>query len=156
VNRPKLPARFAPRGSATTTAATARASAATAVTAATAKPIATTAATEATGARFTRAGFVYRESSATQFGTIQGRHRFICVRIHRHFHKRESASLACIPVFHNLHPVHLAVSGKSRIQILLGRLERDVPDINILQGVLLMFCRTGMLVSSRELISAGI
>jgi hypothetical protein len=31
----------------------------------------------------------------------------------------------------------LAVCGKCRIQILLGRLERDVPDINVLQGVLL-------------------
>jgi hypothetical protein len=122
----------------------------------TAKPIATTAATESTGARFARAGFVYRERSATQFGAVQGRHCFICVPIHRHFHKRETASLACIPVLHNLHPVHLAVCGKCRIQILLGRLERNVPDINVLQGVLLMLCRAGKLISSRELISAGI
>jgi hypothetical protein len=122
---------------------------------ATAKPIATAA--ESTGARFARACFVDRERSATQFGTVQRRHRFICVRIHRHFHKRETASLARIPVFHNLHPVHLAVCGKSGIQILLGRLERNVPDINVLQGVLLIiFCRTGTLISSRELISAGI
>ncbi len=150
----KLPARFATWRSAATTATTAGSSAATAVTTAP-KPIAT-AATESTGSRFARARFVYREGSATQFGAVQGCHRFIRIRIHRHFHKRETASLACIPVFHNLHAVHLAVSGKSRIQILLGRLERNVPDINILQGVLLMFCRTGMLVSSRELISAGI
>jgi hypothetical protein len=153
---PKLPARFAARGSATTTAATARTSAATAVTSATAKPIATTAATESTGTRFARACFVHRERSATQFGPVQGRHCFICIPIHRHFHKRETARLACIPVFHNLHPVHLAVCGKSRIQILLGRLERNVPDINVLQGVLLIFCRAGKLISSRELISAGI
>ncbi len=148
----ELPAGFATRRSAT--AATTGASTATAVTA-TAKPIAT-ATTESTGTRFTRAGFVYRERSATQFGAIQRRHRFIRIRIDRHFHKRKTASLARIPVLYDLHSVHLAVSGKGRIQILLGRLERDVPDINVLQGVLLMFCRRGVLVSSSELISAGI
>jgi hypothetical protein len=135
---PKLPARFATRRPATTTAATTRPAAATAVTATATKTVATPAATtESTGTRFARAGFVYRERSAAQFGAVQGRHRFIRVPIHRHFHKRETASLACIPVLHNLYTIHLAICGKSRIQILLGRLERNVPDINILQGVLL-------------------
>jgi hypothetical protein len=127
------------------------------VTAASAEAIATTAtAAESTGAGFARTGFIHRQSSATQLGAVQSCHGLVRIRIHRHFHKRETASLACIPVLHNLHTIHLAVCGKSRIQILLGRLERDVPDIDILQGVLLMFCRTGVLISSRELISAGI
>ena len=119
-----LPARFAARGATAATTTTTGASAATAVTAATAKPIATTtAAAESTSARFARAGFVHRQSSAAELGAIQGRHRFIGIPVHRHFHKRKSASLPRIPILHNLHPVYLAVCGKCRIQILLSRLE---------------------------------
>jgi hypothetical protein len=125
------------------------------VTAATTEPVAATTAAESAGARFARAGFVYRESPAAQFGAIQGRHGLIGVRVHRHLDKCEAASLTCIPILYNLYPIHLAICGKSRIQILLSRLERDVPDIDILQGVLLYFCPWGRLIS-RELISAGI
>jgi hypothetical protein len=150
-----LPARFATRGSAATTTA-AGASATAAAVAATAKPVATATTTaESAGARFARTGFVHRQSPAAQFGAIQGSHSLIGIPIHRHFHERKTASLPCISVFHNLHPVYLAICGKSRIQILLSRLERDVPDIDVLQDVLLMVCRAGRLIS-RELISAGI
>jgi hypothetical protein len=153
-----LPTRLTPRRPSTTTATTTGPSAATpAVTAATAKPVAAAATTAAktTSAWFARARFIHRQSSPTQFGAIQCRHRLIRIRIYGHLDKRKTASLTCIPILHNLHSIHLAVCGKCRIQILLRRLERNVPDINILQGVLLLkFCRSGRLIS-RELISAG-
>jgi hypothetical protein len=95
------------------------------------------AATTATSAGFAGTGFVYRQSAPAQFGAVQRRHRFIRIGIDRHFDKRETASLTCIPVLYDLYSIHLSVCGKGRIQILLGRLERNVPDINVLQGVLL-------------------
>jgi hypothetical protein len=135
----KLPARFAPGRSSTTPATAARPAAATsAVTAA--KPVP---AAKSTCARFPWASFVHCQSPSAQFSAIQSRHGFVRIRIYRHFHKSETASLARISIFHNLHSVYLAVCGKSRIQILLGGLERDVPDINVLQGELLNFCRNG-------------
>jgi hypothetical protein len=124
------------------------------VTAATAEAVAATAAAESTGAGLARPGFIYGQSPAAQFGAVQSRHGLVRIRVYRHFHKRETASLACIPILHDLYSIHLPVCGKSRIQILLCRLERDVPDIDVLQGVLLIFCRSGRLIS-RELISAG-
>jgi hypothetical protein len=120
------------------------------VTAATAEAIAaTTTAAESTGARFARPRFIDRQSPAAQFGSVQSCHGLVRIRIYRHFHKRETASLTRIPILHNLYSIHLPVCGKSRIQILLGRLERDIPDIDVLQGVLLIFCRSGRLISKR-------
>jgi hypothetical protein len=124
------------------------------VTATAAKPV-SAATAESASARFARACFVHRQSPATQLRAVQGSHGLIGIRIYRHFHERKTASLTRIPVFHNLHSIHLAVCGKSRIEILLGCLERNVPDIDILQGVLLMFCLMGKLVPI-GLISAGI
>jgi hypothetical protein len=106
------------------------------VSAATAKPVPATTATAAR-ARLARTRFVHRQSPPAQFGAVQCRHRFVRIGIHRHFDKRKTARLTCISVLHNLYSIHLAVCGKCRIQILLGSLERNVPDINVLQGVLL-------------------
>lgn len=100
-----LPARFAPWRSATTAATAAWAPTTTAVTAA-AKAIP---AAPATRARFPRTGFVYRQCPPTQLGAVQGRHGFIGVGIHRHFDKSETSSLTGIPVFYNLHSIHLAI-----------------------------------------------
>jgi hypothetical protein len=123
------------------------------VTAATAEAVAApTAAAESTGAGFARPGFIYRQSPAAQFGAVQSSHGLVRISIYRHFHKRETASLTRIPILHNLYSIYLPVCGKSRIQILLGGLERDVPDIDVLQGVLLIFCifcRSGRLISKR-------
>jgi hypothetical protein len=146
----QLPARFAPGRSAAPTATARTASATTTA----AKTITATTAAEATGARFTRTRFVHRQSPATQFSAVEGRHCFIRIAIHRHLDKRKTPGLPCIPVLHNLNSIHLTIGGKGRIQILLCRLERNVPDIYILQGVLLRMLPCGRLFS-RELISAG-
>ena len=106
------------------------------MTAATTEPVATTA-TEPTGARFPRTSFIDRQGPSTQLSAVQCCHRLVRVGINRHFDKRETTGLPCIPVFHYLYSVNLAICGKGRIQILLCRLERNVPDINILQGELL-------------------
>jgi hypothetical protein len=107
------------------------------VTAAAAEPVTAATTAEPTSTRFARASLVYRQSPSTKLGTVQGRHSFIRIGVYRHFDEGETTSLPCISVLHNLNPVDLAVCGKCRIQILLCGLERDVPDINILQGVLL-------------------
>jgi hypothetical protein len=106
------------------------------VTAATAEPV-TASTAEPTSTRFARASLVYRQSPSTKLGTVQSRHGFVRIGVYRHFDERETASLPCISVLYDLNPVDLAIRGKCRIQILLCGLERDVPDINILQGVLL-------------------
>jgi hypothetical protein len=138
--RKVLPARFAPRGSSATATTTAGTTATTAVTATTAKAIAAAAteSTAATCARFARAGLVNGKRPATQFGAVKCCHCFVCVGIRRHFYKRKTTRLSCFSVFHNLNPVHLAICGKRRVEILLCSLERDVPDINILQDTLLV------------------
>jgi hypothetical protein len=126
------------------------------VTAATAKPIAaTTATTETAGTGFPRASFVYCQRPSTQLCTVQSGHCFIRIGVNGHFDKRETPSLPSVPVFHDLYSIYLTICGKSRIQILLCRLERNVPDINILQGVLLICCRCSRFVFMRELNSAG-
>jgi hypothetical protein len=107
------------------------------VTATAAKPVPTAAASESTGAWFSGPGLVHRQSPAAQLRTVQGRHGLIRISIHGHFDECETTSLTCVPVLHNLHSIHLTVCRKGGIQILLGRLERNVPDINVLQGVLL-------------------
>jgi len=143
-----LPAWFATGRSAAATATTAR----TPTTTAAAEAVAT--ATPAR-ARFPWTGFVNRQGAPSQLGAVERRHRFIRIGIHRHFDKRESASLPCIPVLHDLYSIHLSVCGECRIQILLGRLERDVPDINVLQGVLLNLLPLRQVDFKRGLISAG-
>jgi hypothetical protein len=108
------------------------------VTAATAEPVAAASApTESAGARFPWTRFIHRQSPSTQLGAIQRCHGFVRIRVDRHFDKRETPSLTRVSVLHNLYSIYLAISGKCRIQILLSRLERNVPDINVLQGVLL-------------------
>jgi hypothetical protein len=97
----KLPAGFAPGRSAATTATTAGASAATAAS----EPAAATTA----GARFPGPGFVHCQGPAPQFGAVQRSHGLIRIGIHRHFDKRETARLTCIPVFHDLHSIHLSI-----------------------------------------------
>jgi hypothetical protein len=133
-----LPAGFAP-GPATTAATAARTSAA--ATAAEAVTAAT--ATESAGARLARPRFIYRQSTPAQLSAVQRRHGFIRIRIHGHLDERETARLTRVPVFYNLHSIHLAVCRKCGIEILLCRLERNVPDINVLQGVLLLCCPLG-------------
>jgi hypothetical protein len=131
----ELPAGFAPgRPAATAAARTSTATAA--VSTAAAEPVPATTA-ESTGARFTRTRFVHRQSPAAQFGAVQRCHCLVRIGIHRHFDKSETARLPSVPILHDLHSIHLPICGKGRIQILLGRLERNVPDIDILQGVLL-------------------
>ena len=66
-------------------------------------------ATAATRARLPRTGLVHCQSAPAQFGAIQRRHRFIRIGIHRHFDKRETASLTCIPVLDNLYSIHLSI-----------------------------------------------
>jgi hypothetical protein len=109
---------------------------------------------ETAGTRFTRASFIHRKSSAAQLSAVQSGHRFIRIAIYGHFDECETPCLAGIPVLHNLNSIDLSVCGKGRIQILLCRLERNVPDIYVLQGVLLHMLPWGRLIS-RELISAG-
>jgi hypothetical protein len=108
------------------------------VTTATAEPVTPASpATKAPRARFPRTRFIHRQSPSPQLGAIQSRHGFVRIRIDRHFDKRETARLTRVSVLYNLYSIHLAISGKCRIQILLSCLERNVPDIDILQGVLL-------------------
>jgi hypothetical protein len=136
--RTYLPAGFAPGRSATTATAARTTTAATAVPATTAaRTIAAESAT-ATRAGFPGPCFVYRQRSATEFRAVQSRHRLIRIAVYRHLDKSETARLPCISIFHNLNAIHLAVCGECRIEILLGRLERNVPDIDILQNVLLL------------------
>jgi hypothetical protein len=131
----RLPARFAP-GSAATTPAT-RSSAASAAKAIAAAPAKSTPA----AARFAGTSLINGKSASTQLRAVERFHGFIRVRVYRHLDKSETARLAGFPVLYNLHPIHLSICGKRRIEILLSRLERDVPDINILQGLLLSCCR---------------
>jgi hypothetical protein len=133
-----LPARLAPPVPTTARAAGPVAATAATVTSAT-SPVAAPSGTVTAAARtrLTRPGFVHGESSAADIGPVE---RFDCfVRFGRvyHFHKRKSTGLSRIPILHNLNPVNLPVGRKRGIEILLSRLERDVPDIYILQVVLL-------------------
>jgi hypothetical protein len=127
------------------------------VTAATTEPVttATTAAGKPAGAGFARTRFVHRQSPAAQFGAVQRSHRLIRIAIYWHFDKREPSRLSRVSVFYDLYSIHLAVCGKGRIQILLSSLERNVPDIDVLQGVLLHVLPVGRVLISRGLISAG-
>jgi len=157
-----LPARFAPGRPATAATATTGTTAATAAAIPAAATSARTIAAKSTAAaraRLTWPSFVYCKCPSTQFRTIQGCHCFIRITVHGHFYKGETTRLPGIPVLHNLNAIHLAVCGKGRIEVLLGSLERNVPDINILQDVLLLCVnrhrrRTHRLVS-KALISAG-
>lgn len=159
-----LPAGFATRRSAATAATATRTTAATTATAgitaasATTAAVAAKAATTAACARFTRTRFIHRQSPAAQLSAIQGRHRLIRIAVIRHFDKRKTARLSRFSVLHDLDALHLTVCGKCRIKILLGRLERNVPDINILQDVLLSWVQFGWLpfgqIDSQALISA--
>jgi hypothetical protein len=128
-----LPARFATAIAATTTTARTVPAAATA---AEAVP-ATTTITTAAGTWLAGFGLIHSESTAANVSAVQRFDGFIRLcRIH-HLYERETTRLACIAVLHNLNPVNLSVGRKRGVEILLGRLERNVPDINILQGVLL-------------------
>ena len=164
-----LPAGFATRRSATTAATATRTTATTTATAGVTAASATTTAavaakaTTAACARFTRTCFIHRQSPAAQLSAIQGRHRLIRIAVIRHFDKRKTARLSCFSVLHDLDALHLTVCGKCRIKILLGRLERNVPDINILQDVLLSWVQFGWVqfgwlpfgqIDSQALISA--
>lgn len=138
-----LPARLAPPVPTTARAAgPVAAPSATAVTSA-ASPVAAPSATVTAAARtrLTRPGFVHGESSAADIGPVERFDRFVRFGRVYHFHKRKSTGLSRIPILHNLNPVNLPVGRKRGIEILLSRLERDVPDIYILQVVLLKLLR---------------
>jgi len=92
-----LPAGFAPGRSAATATAAAGPSAAGGEAAAT------------TGARFPGPGFVHCQGPSTQLGAVQRSHSLVRIGIHRHFDKRETASLTCIPVLYDLYSIHLSV-----------------------------------------------
>jgi hypothetical protein len=126
-----LPAGFAPA-----IAATATTTAGTSATAATAKAIAaaTAESTAATLAGLARTSFVYGQGTATHVGTVEGFHSLIGLGVISHFHECETTGLARVAILYDLYPVHLSIGGKRGIKILLGGLERDVPDVDILQS----------------------
>ena len=75
---------------------------------------------------------------ASQIRAVERFHRGVRGRIVHHFHESETARLPGIPVLHDLHPLYLSVCGKRRVEVLFGGLERNVPDVYILQSVLLL------------------
>ena len=133
VPRRYLPARFAPAIAAATATAAAGASTTTAAPAAEPIPATATAESAATLARFARTSFVDGKSAAAHIGAVQSCHGFICLGIVRHLDKCETTGLSRVAVFYDLYPIHLSVCGERGIKILLGSLERNVPDVNVLQ-----------------------
>jgi hypothetical protein len=128
-----LPARFATAIAATTRSATATRTSATAATAEAIATAAAKSAATATLARLTRTSFIHCQSAATHIRAVQSCHGFIRLGIVQHFNKCETTGLTRVAILHDLYPIHLSVCGKRGIKILLGSLERNVPDIYILQ-----------------------
>jgi hypothetical protein len=148
----KLPARF-PRGTASTAAA--RTPAAASAASPKAPAPATTAAESTTRAGFARTRFIYGQRSSAKVGTIQCRHRFIRIRVDRHFDECKSARLTGFAVLYNLNSVHLPVLREGGVQILFSCLERNVPDIDIFQNKTPWMCCPRGQVRLQRLNSAG-
>jgi hypothetical protein len=63
-----------------------------------------------------------------KFRSVQLSNRGLCrVRI-GHFDEREAAGLTRIAIGDDAYPLHAAISGKSRLQVVLGSLITEIPD----------------------------
>ena len=63
-----------------------------------------------------------------EIGAIQlSKRRLRCVRF-GHFDERKAARLARVSVCNDIHPLNAAVSGESRMKIVLGRLITEISD----------------------------
>jgi hypothetical protein len=118
----ELPARFA----APTTASARAATAASVVTA------------TATGSTpwFARLCFIHFHGATIEFRAVERLYCTIRFRIHRHLNECETPRLPRLSVLNDLHAIDLTVCGECRTQILFRSLERDVPDVNVLQTLL--------------------
>jgi hypothetical protein len=134
----RLPARLAPPIA--PSAATASTAAGTSTSTAAAKTVAT-ASTAATGTRFAWPRLIHGQRPSTHIGAIERRHGLVGLGIVRHLYECETTGLPRVTIFYDLYPIHLTICGERGIKILLGSLERDVPDVNILQSSnSLFFC----------------
>jgi hypothetical protein len=72
--------------------------------------------------------FIYIQRSPVEIGPIQLSNGGLgCVRF-RHFDEREAARLARVPVGNDIHALHAAVCGESRMEIVLGSLIAEISD----------------------------
>lgn len=63
-----------------------------------------------------------------EFGAVQLSNRVLRRRRFRHLDKCETAGLARVPVCDDVHAFHAAVSGESRMKIVLGSLIAEISD----------------------------
>src|SRR5215469_7681039 len=66
------------------------------------------------------ASFIKVQSSAAEFGTIQGSDGLIGIGCIRHLHKREPTWLARISISHDIHLIHRSVRGEQLAQLVFG------------------------------------
>src|SRR5436309_6520827 len=91
---------------------------------------AATAATTASS-RFLRAGFVDRQRTTAQLGTIQGRDRGLGLLERGHLDKAEASRLPRELVRDHARRFYSAMHGEQFIQLLLGRRIRQPTHINL-------------------------
>jgi hypothetical protein len=81
-----------------------------------------------TTTRWFRTRFIYIQRSTVEIAAIQLSNRGLRCRRVSHFDECESARLARIPVRHDIHSLHLAVSGERRMKIVLRSLITEISD----------------------------
>ena len=98
-------------------------------TAASAATTTTAVAAETTTTAALRLGtrFIYVESTAVHFGAVELHDGCFGIALFRHFDEGEAARLAGVPIRYDVHTLDITVLLKSRQQVVLSRLETEVP-----------------------------
>jgi hypothetical protein len=78
------------------------------------------------------AGFVNRQRSAAEFVPIQGGNCLIALGVICHFDKSKAFRLSRIAIGHDVYTIHTAVRFEERTDVLLGSLETEISNKNIL------------------------
>jgi len=128
----------------------------TATAAATTATAAVSAAATAAAAFFTRLGFVDLEIASAEVRSVEGLDGAHHGSIRVHGHESEATWLAALTVDWQVHVRHLAVLGKQVLNVLLGRLKRQVayihfhyhPVVRALSRLLSLFPWTGFQITT--------
>jgi hypothetical protein len=104
-----------------------------ATTAAAAETSTATATTAATAPLIPRLGFIHRQRSATEVGTVEGRDCTIGFAVIFHFDEAESTRAPCLTVHDHLGPGDFPVLLKEVVQVVLRGIPNQVADINVLR-----------------------
>jgi hypothetical protein len=100
--------------------------------------------------------FVYVDGASAELRSIQTGNRLFSFFGIGHFHETESARSSGLAIRQNTYAVHLAIGLKELAQLILRRIETEIPDEDVFQGALFsVFANQGEHSSKQKAVLPG-